>query len=66
LQVYRVSPKYCANLSDEFIESTLSFVPVLYKLKYILRKLTEDDIFDFGFIKEVHSESPHYEEGINI
>ncbi|MFQ5974907.1 MAG: ABC transporter substrate-binding protein [Candidatus Hydrothermarchaeales archaeon] len=66
LQVYKVSPKYCASLSDEFVESTLLFVPVLHKLKYILRKLTKDDIFDFGFIQELHPEPPHYEEGINI
>ncbi|MEE8359020.1 MAG: ABC transporter substrate-binding protein [Candidatus Hydrothermarchaeales archaeon] len=66
LQVYKVSPKYCASLPDEFVESTLRFVPVLNKLKYILRELTEDYIFDFRFIREIHSEPPHYEEGIDI
>jgi len=57
---YRISPKYCAALSAEFIASTMAFVTVLHKLKYILHELSENEIFDHSFIKEVHKEPPHY------
>jgi NitT/TauT family transport system substrate-binding protein len=60
LDVYRVSPKYCTHLSKEFISSTLRFIPVLKRLKYISRSLTEEDIFDTRFIQKLHPELPHY------
>ncbi len=60
LDAYRVSPKYCAALSSEFICSTMAFVPVLHKLKYISRRLSEEEIFEYSFINEVHKEPPHY------
>jgi NitT/TauT family transport system substrate-binding protein len=61
LDAYRVSPKYCAALSREFVASTMAFVPVLHRLKYITRKLVEGEIFDFSYIKQVHKEPPHYD-----
>lgn len=60
LEAYRVSPKYCASLSPEFIASTMAFVPVLHRLKYITRKIPESEIFEYGFINKVHKELPHY------
>jgi NitT/TauT family transport system substrate-binding protein len=60
LQVYKVSPRYCASISDEFIDSTLKFVPVLKELDYIAQTLTKEDIFDLQFIERVHPEAPHY------
>lgn len=60
LEAYNVSPKYCASLSREFIASTMAFVPVLYRLKYITREIPESEIFEYGFIKKVHTEKPHY------
>ncbi|MCZ7383676.1 MAG: hypothetical protein O8C63_02880, partial [Candidatus Methanoperedens sp.] len=57
---YMVSPKYCASLSSEFVQSTMAFVPVLHRLKYISRLLSENDIFEFGFINKIHKEPPHY------
>ncbi len=57
---YRISPKYCAALSVEFIASTMVFVSVLHRLKYISRELSESEIFEHSFIKEVHKEPPHY------
>ncbi|MEE8168361.1 MAG: ABC transporter substrate-binding protein [Candidatus Hydrothermarchaeales archaeon] len=60
LQTYGISPKYCASLSDEFVASTLAFVPVLSKLGYISNVLTKKEIFDFRFIEKVHPEAPHY------
>jgi NitT/TauT family transport system substrate-binding protein len=62
LEVYRVSPKYCASLSKEYIDSTLAFVPFLKKAEYISSSLNADDIFNTDFIEEIHSEKPHYDE----
>ncbi len=60
LQAYRISPKYCAALSQEFVDATMAFVPVLKRLKYISRILSEDEIFEHSFINEIHKEPPHY------
>ena len=60
LEVYRISPNYCASLPDAFIKSTLAFVPVLQKLKYVTKNLTQRDIFDLRFIEKIHNEPPHY------
>ena len=60
LEAYGVSPKYCAALSREFITSTMAFVPVLYRLKYITREIPESGIFENGFINRIHKEPPHY------
>ena len=61
LDAYRVSPKYCAALSPGFVDSTMAFLPVLYGLGYISRILSESEIFEYGFINEVHKEAPHYD-----
>ncbi len=60
LEAYSISPKYCAALSPEFVSSTMAFVPVLRRLKYISRKLQKNEIFEFSYINEVHREPPHY------
>jgi NitT/TauT family transport system substrate-binding protein len=62
LEVYRVSPKYCASLSKEYIDSTLAFVPFLKKQGYISSSLNADDIFHTDFIEKIHPEKPHYNE----
>lgn len=60
LEAYRISPKYCASLSSEFVRSTMAFVPVLHELKYISRLLKENEIFEYSFINSIHKEPPHY------
>jgi len=60
LEVFKVSPKYCASLPDKYIESTLSFVPVLQKMRYIYKSLGKSDIFHTDIIDRVHREKPHY------
>ncbi len=60
VRAYTVSPKYCASLSSEFVDSTMAFVPVLYRLKYISRLLSENEIFEYSFINKSHKEPPHY------
>lgn len=61
MDAYRISPKYCAALSREFVASTMAFVPVLRKLKYISNILLEEDIFEYSFIEKVHTQQPHYD-----
>ncbi|MFX0155685.1 MAG: ABC transporter substrate-binding protein [Candidatus Hodarchaeota archaeon] len=58
--VLKISPKYCISLSEGYIEATMKFVDILYKLKYINQKLKFKDIFDSRFIKKVHPEPDHY------
>ncbi|MEN4006684.1 MAG: ABC transporter substrate-binding protein [Methanobacteriaceae archaeon] len=60
LSTYNVSPKYCASIPKDYIESTLKFVPVLKDLGYMKGDLKEENIFNLGFIKKVHPESSHY------
>ncbi|GFO96597.1 nitrate/sulfonate/bicarbonate ABC transportersubstrate-binding protein [groundwater metagenome] len=60
IEAYRVSPKYCAALSRDFVDSTMAFLPVLHRLKYISRNLSEEQIFERCFIDRVHKELPHY------
>lgn len=60
LEVFKVSPKYCASLPDAYVKSTLSFVPVLQKMGYISKSLGKDDIFDKDIIDRIHGEKPHY------
>lgn len=57
---FSISPKYCAALSRKFVDSTMAFVPVLHRLKYISRELSKDEIFEYRFIRKVHKEPPHY------
>jgi NitT/TauT family transport system substrate-binding protein len=61
LDAYRISPKYCSMLSSDFVSSTMDFVPVLHRLKYISRIISLDEIFDFSFINKVHKEPQHYD-----
>src|SRR3990170_4109071 len=56
-KAYSISPKYCAALSREFIDSTMSFVPVLKRLNYISRIFSEDEIFEPCFINTIHKET---------
>jgi NitT/TauT family transport system substrate-binding protein len=60
LQTFSISPKYCASLPDEYIQSTLAFVPVLKDMGYLQRSLKKDDIFDCSFIRAAHPEPQHY------
>ncbi len=60
LEAYRISPRYCAALSQEFIESTMGFVGALRGLGYISRAVSKEEIFDSRFIERVHPERPHY------
>jgi NitT/TauT family transport system substrate-binding protein len=65
LETYRVSPKYCAMLSADFVKSTLKFIPVLRQLGYVGRSLGGDEIFYQAIINRVHPEAAHYNRGLD-
>jgi len=51
--VYELSPKYSADISEKYIASTMCFVEVLHELGYISGKLRQETIFDLRFVKEL-------------
>jgi NitT/TauT family transport system substrate-binding protein len=60
LDVLKVSPKYCACLTDEYISATMEFVRALKELGYIKRDILSDEIFDKSLIDTIHPEKDHY------
>lgn len=52
-QMYKISPKYSAAISEEYIDSTMRFVNVLKSLGYISKELEITDIFDLRFVEEL-------------
>lgn len=64
LDTLMISPKYCAKLTEDYIASTMRFVPVLKKLGYIQSDIGKDRIFSTVLIDRAHPEKDHYSEGI--
>ncbi|MGQ4873471.1 MAG: ABC transporter substrate-binding protein [Promethearchaeia archaeon] len=58
--IIKISPKYCAALSEDYINTTMKFVKILYKLGYISKELSKQDIFNLEIIRKVHPEKAHY------
>jgi len=65
METLKVSPKYCARITDGFVASTMEFVKVLKKLGYIEREITSDEIFDTSLINRIHPTQDHYGDGIS-
>lgn len=65
LDTLKVSPKYCAQLTDEFVSSSMEFAEALKRLGYMSRDVSPDQIFDTSLIKKIHPEKDHYEEGLS-
>lgn len=61
-QVFRVSPKYCASLPREYIESTMAFVPTLMNMGYLTRQLKMEEVFFTRAIEKVHTAGHHYDD----
>jgi NitT/TauT family transport system substrate-binding protein len=60
-EVFRVSPKYCASLPDEYIDCALAFMPALREMGYLARDLTKEEIFCTSAIEKVHKGRHHYD-----
>ena len=58
--VLEISPKYCIALPQGYLNSTIGFVKTMYKLGYIKKELTLDEIFNFEFVRKIHPEKDHY------
>ena len=63
IDTLKISPKYCAQLSPAFIESTERFIPVLRQLGYISSVISRERIFQCDLIKRIHPAGDHYDEG---
>lgn len=60
LNTYKISPRYCAKIPNEYIQSTMDFIPVLKELGYMNQDLKIENIFNLKFIEEIHKEDAHY------
>jgi NitT/TauT family transport system substrate-binding protein len=63
LDTLKVSPKYCAQITGEYMSSTMDFVKVLRRLGYIDREVKAEEIFDLSLINKIHPEKDHYGPG---
>jgi NitT/TauT family transport system substrate-binding protein len=66
LNAFKISPKYCSSLPEEYINSTLKFIPILKDLGYLDSNLESKDIFDTELIEKIHTKKPHYENPWNL
>ena len=64
LEAYRISPKYCASLPSEYVNSTMKFARTLHVLGYTRRVIQEKELFDRSLIEKVHPFPEHYSKGI--
>lgn len=64
LETLSISPRYCAALTPDFIESTMNFAPVMRDLGYIVRVPSTEEVFNTAFIDRVHGPGEHYSAGI--
>jgi NitT/TauT family transport system substrate-binding protein len=60
LETLKVSPRYCAHLPKEYIDSTMELLKAMKRLGYIKREFKEEDIFFTEIIREIHPEEGHY------
>lgn len=66
MEVFALSPKYCAALPERYRLSTLAFVNPLKKLGYLTNDLSEADVFDIGIIDAIHPEPDHYSQPASL
>ncbi len=59
-EVFSVSPRYCASLPKQYINSSMAFVPVLRQMGYLNRDISEEEVFDTSLIESVHHGDHHY------
>lgn len=66
LDVLKVSPRYCSQLSESYIKSTMEFVKAMVNLGYIQDALAENRIFDTTYIRRAHPPGDHYGDGLTL
>jgi NitT/TauT family transport system substrate-binding protein len=55
-----LSPRFCAQLTEAYVSSTMEFEAALRRLGYTKRKLEAGDIFEPSLIRKVHPPGDHY------
>jgi NitT/TauT family transport system substrate-binding protein len=55
-----VSPRYCSQLTEEFVASSMEFAAILRRLGYTDRAVGPEEIFERSLIDEVHPGPAHY------
>ncbi len=65
LDTLKVSPRYCACLTDAYISSTMEFVVTMKRLGYINRNISSGEIFDTSLIKKIHPAKDHYGDNVS-
>jgi NitT/TauT family transport system substrate-binding protein len=65
LDTLMLSPKYCAQLTEGYLKSTMKFVTVLKKLGYIGSEIAQEKIFSLHLIARIHPGRDHYNDGID-
>jgi NitT/TauT family transport system substrate-binding protein len=65
LDTLMLSPKYCAQLTEGYLSSTMKFVTVLKKLGYIKSDISQEKIFSPQLIARIHPGQDHYNDGID-
>lgn len=66
IETLSVSPKYCSQLTDDYIAVTGRFAGLLKDLGYINRHVPLSEIFDRSLISIVHPENHHYGDGLRV
>lgn len=60
LDTIMVSPRYCAQLTEDYINATMGFVRAMKRLGYITRDIGTEEIFETSLIRDIHGLSNHY------
>lgn len=60
LETIMISPRYCAQLTEEYINATMEFVKAMKRLGYIARDLGREEIFETDIIRTIHGTGNHY------
>jgi len=66
METLALSPKYCAQLTDEYISCSMDFVRMLREQGYIKMTVAVEKIFDRTLISKIHPENNHYRSGLRV
>jgi NitT/TauT family transport system substrate-binding protein len=60
LDTLRLSPRYCAQLTEDYIQATMDFVKAMRRLGYIDREIEPEEVFETDMIRKIHGPGDHY------
>ncbi len=59
-EILNISPKYCASLPEEYIESTMKLSQLMVRLGYISNAPESQELFNTDLISDIHPQKEHY------